>query len=31
MAIPEAFQTTQKEMRERFVTLYQWAGFVLVE
>ena len=31
MAIPDAFRTTQKEMRERFINPYQWAGFVLVE
>ncbi len=31
MTIPEAFRTTQKEMRERFINPYQWAGFVLVE
>ncbi|MBL7809992.1 MAG: CHAT domain-containing protein [Saprospiraceae bacterium] len=31
MPIPEAFQVTQKEMRERFINPYQWAGFVLVE
>ncbi len=29
--IPEAFRTTQQEMRERFINPYQWAGFVLVE
>ena len=29
--IPEAFRNTQKEMRERFINPYQWAGFVLVE
>jgi len=29
--ILEAFQTTQHEMRVRFVNPYQWAGFVLVE
>ncbi len=31
MTIPEAFRTTLKEMRERFINPYQWAGFVLVE
>ena len=31
MAIPDAFRTTQQEMRERFINPYQWAGFVLVE
>lgn len=31
MTIPDAFRTTQKEMRERFINPYQWAGFVLVE
>jgi len=31
MGIPEAFRTTQQEMRERFINPYQWAGFVLVE
>ncbi|MCB0520376.1 MAG: CHAT domain-containing protein [Lewinellaceae bacterium] len=31
MAIPDAFRSTQQEMRERFVNPYQWAGFVLVE
>lgn len=31
MSIPEAFRKTQKQMRERFVDPYQWAGFVLVE
>ena len=31
MSIPDAFRTTQKEMRERFINPYQWAGFVLVE
>ncbi len=29
--IPDAFRTTQQEMRERFINPYQWAGFVLVE
>ncbi|MBL7808882.1 MAG: CHAT domain-containing protein, partial [Saprospiraceae bacterium] len=31
MSIPEAFRTTQNEMRERFINPYSWAGFVLVE
>ena len=31
MTIPVAFRTTQREMRERFINPYQWAGFVLVE
>lgn len=32
MAIPEAFQATQQELRQNpFITPYQWAGFVLVE
>jgi CHAT domain-containing protein len=31
LAIPEAFRLAQKEMRERFVDPYAWAGFVLVE
>ena len=31
MTIPESFQETQKEMRERFMNPYSWAGFVLVE
>ena len=31
MTIPDAFRATQKEMRERFINPYQWAGFVLVE
>ncbi|MCF8247126.1 MAG: tetratricopeptide repeat protein [Saprospiraceae bacterium] len=31
MSIPDAFRTTQQEMRERFINPYQWAGFVLVE
>lgn len=31
MSIPAAFRATQKEMRERFINPYQWAGFVLVE
>ncbi len=31
MAIPDAFRATQKEMRERFINPYQWAGFALVE
>lgn len=30
-SIPEAFRITQKEMRERFINPYAWAGFVLVE
>jgi CHAT domain-containing protein len=30
-SIPEAFRMTQKEMRERFINPYAWAGFVLVE
>ncbi|MCF8239484.1 MAG: CHAT domain-containing protein, partial [Saprospiraceae bacterium] len=29
--IPEAFQLTQREMRDRFYNPYSWAGFVLVE
>jgi len=31
MTIPNAFRKTQKEMRERFINPYSWAGFVLVE
>ena len=31
MTIPVAFHTTQKEMRERFLNPFQWAGFVLIE
>ncbi|MBK8562631.1 MAG: CHAT domain-containing protein [Saprospiraceae bacterium] len=31
MTIPDAFRAAQKEMRERFINPYQWAGFVLVE
>ena len=31
MTIPDALQSAQKEMRERFINPYQWAGFVLVE
>lgn len=30
-SIPDAFRKTQKEMRERFINPYAWAGFVLVE
>ena len=29
--IPEAFRMAQREMRERFINPYAWAGFVLVE
>jgi len=29
--IPDAFRVAQKDMRERFVNPYLWAGFVLVE
>ncbi len=31
LPIPEAFRATQREMRERFVNPFLWAGFVLVE
>lgn len=31
MSIPDAFRTTHKEMRERFINPYLWAGFVLLE
>ena len=31
MDIPAAFRTAQKQMRERFLNPFQWAGFVLVE
>jgi CHAT domain-containing protein/Flp pilus assembly protein TadD len=31
MSIPDAFRNTQREMKERFINPYQWAGFVLVE
>ena len=31
MPIPEAFRTTQLQMRDRFLNPYTWAGFVLVE
>jgi len=30
-SIPDAFRATQRDLRERFVNPYQWAGFVLVE
>lgn len=30
-SIPDAFRMTQKEMRDRFINPYAWAGFVLVE
>lgn len=30
-SIPDAFRKTQREMRERFINPYAWAGFVLVE
>ena len=30
-SIPEAFRMTQKEMRDRFINPFSWAGFVLVE
>jgi len=30
-SIPEAFRLAQKAMKERFISPYQWAGFVLVE
>ncbi len=31
MSIPDAFNQTQLEMRDRFFNPYQWAGFVLIE
>ncbi len=31
MSIPDAFNKTQIEMRDRFFNPYQWAGFVLME
>ncbi|MBK7344856.1 MAG: CHAT domain-containing protein [Saprospiraceae bacterium] len=31
MSIPDAFRKTQREMRDRFINPYSWAGFVLVE
>lgn len=31
MTIPEAFQQTQREMRDRFFNPYSWAGFILLE
>ncbi|MBK6698421.1 MAG: CHAT domain-containing protein [Saprospiraceae bacterium] len=31
LTIPEAFRTTQKEMKDRFINPYQCAGFILVE
>ena len=31
MTIPDAFRKTQREMRDRFINPYSWAGFVLVE
>jgi CHAT domain-containing protein len=31
LSIRDAFSLTQKEMRERFINPFQWAGFVLVE
>jgi CHAT domain-containing protein len=31
MTIPDAFRVTQREMRERFIDPYSWAGFVLIE
>lgn len=31
LTVPEAFQKTQREMRDRFYNPYSWAGFVLVE
>lgn len=30
-SIPDAFNKTQKEMRDRFFNPYQWAGFILIE
>lgn len=29
--IPDAFRAAQKAMKERFISPYQWAGFVLIE
>jgi CHAT domain-containing protein len=29
--IPQAFQTAQREMREKYPGAYDWAGFVLIE
>ncbi|MBK9641624.1 MAG: CHAT domain-containing protein [Saprospiraceae bacterium] len=31
LSIPDAFRTTQNEMRQRYSNPYLWAGFVLVE
>ena len=31
MSIPEAFQSAQKELRDKGLDPYKWAGFVLVE
>ncbi len=31
MTIPDAFRKTQNEMKERFISPYSWAGFVLLE
>ncbi len=31
MSIPEAFSQTQREMKDRFIDAYAWAGFVLIE
>ena len=31
LTVPEAFRRTQKEMRDRFVDPFAWAGFVLIE
>lgn len=31
MTVPDAFRKTQEEMKERFISPYLWAGFVLLE
>ena len=31
MRIPEAYHQTQKEMKDRFLNPFSWAGFVLIQ
>lgn len=31
MSEPETFSQTQREMKDRFLDAYAWAGFVLIE
>jgi CHAT domain-containing protein len=31
MSIPDAYHQTQKEMKDRFLNPFSWAGFVLVQ